>query len=126
MEEEKKFEKWVREAIESLPSIFKEKLGNIQIIVENEPGVNLSKKFPPPYSTFFLGLYQGVPLIKRGVYSNPMFPDKITIFRRPIERICSSEKERREVVIKTVLHEIGHYFGLGEEELRKMVSKQEK
>lgn len=116
---EDKFQRWVRETVESLPPAFKEKLQNIQIIVEDEPGVKVIKKYSSRYPASLLGLYQGVPLVKRRVYSTNMFPDKIIIFRRPIEKRFPSKKKRREAVIKTVLHEIGHFFGLSERELKK-------
>ncbi|HDN85391.1 MAG TPA: metallopeptidase family protein [Candidatus Aerophobetes bacterium] len=118
--EKDKFEKWVLEAIDSLPQLFKEKLNNIHITVEDWPPVEFNRRyrFYPPI--IFLGLYQGVPLPKRGIYYSSVLPDKITIFRRPIEKLCPSEEKMREMVIKTVLHEIGHYFGLSEEELKEI------
>jgi len=114
--EKDKFEKWVREAIESLPPIFRKKLHNIEITIQDYPPANLGKGYP--FRPLFLGLYQGVPLIKRGIYYSNVLPDRITIFCRPIEKICSSEEEMRKVVVETVLHEVGHYFGLKERELR--------
>jgi len=121
MGKENKIEKWVREAIESLPLIFREKLQNIQIVVEDEPRVKLSKEYFQ-HPVILLGLYQGVPLIKRRIHHTFIFPDKITIFRHPIEKMCSSDKKRRELVIKIFLHELGHYFGLSEKELREIKS----
>ena len=109
-----KFVKWVKEVIESLPKIFKEKLDNVEIIIEDEPPFSLSG------SVCLLRLYQGVPLIKRGVYFRNILPDRIIIFRHSIERICSSEEEMKETVTKTLLHEIGHYFGLSEEQLKEI------
>ena len=118
--EKDKFEKWVLEAIDSLPQVFRKRLNNIHITVEDWPPVELLRRHNFHSPVIFLGLYQGIPLTKRGVYYSNVFPDKITIFRRPIERLYFSEEKMREMVIKTVLHEIGHYFGLSEEELREI------
>lgn len=118
--EKDKFEKWVQEAIDSLPQIFRKKLNNIQITVEDWPPLELSRRYHFHYPLIFLGLYQGIPLPKRGIYYSNVLPDKITIFRCPIEKLCSSEKDMRQMVVKTVLHEIGHYFGLSEVELKEM------
>lgn len=117
-----KFERWVEEAIESLPSTFRKKLQNINITVEDWPPVELSKRYPSQHPVLFLGVYQGIPLIKRGIYYSNVLPDKIIVFRRSIEKICSSEEDMRQVVTKTVLHEIGHYFGLSEAELREALA----
>ncbi len=91
--EKDKFEKWVVEAIESLPSIFRKRLQNIEIIVEDWPPVELSKRYSFQHPVLFLGVYQGIPLTKRGIYYSNVLPDKIMIFRRSIEKICSSKKE---------------------------------
>ncbi|MBE0478299.1 metallopeptidase family protein [Candidatus Aerophobetes bacterium] len=123
MIQEDKLEQWVQEALESLPRILREKLDNIHIVVEDEPPAKLRGIYPSKSPVIFLGLYEGIPLAKRGIYYSGITPDRITIFRRSIEKICPSEEKRREVVIKTVLHEIGHYFGLGERELREIEGK---
>ena len=116
--QEDKFKKWVREAIESLPVVLRKKLYNVEITVEDSPRGEIHKNKPLPY--IILGLYQGVPLNKRGVFHTHFFPDRITIFCQQIEKLCASEEEMRELVIKTTLHEIGHYFGFNERELREM------
>lgn len=121
---EDKFEEWIKETIESLPRIFRKKLENVQIVIEDRPPVGFQRKYPLPGSSLMLGLYQGVPLIKRGVHFSNIFPDKIIIFRSPIERICSSEKQMKKMVNTTLLHEIGHYFGLDEKQLRQIKAKQ--
>ena len=116
--EKDKFEKWVMEAMELLPAIFRKKLQNITIIIADVPSKQLSKQYPNQLPLIYLGLYQGVPLTKKRIYHPYVFPDKIMVFRQSIEKLCSSEKQMREMVIKTVFHEIGHYFGLSEKELK--------
>jgi predicted Zn-dependent protease with MMP-like domain len=116
--DEQKFRELVAEALDSLPEEFAEKLNNVSVVVEDFPTpFQLQKSKLPPYS-LLLGLYEGVPQTKRGVYYSAI-PDKITIFKNAIERIAQSEEQIRAQVRSTVIHEIGHHFGLSEAELRK-------
>lgn len=111
------FERLVDEALESLPENFKEKLENIVVVVEeNNPKSYSGIKVKS--GTLILGLYQGIPLKKRGFYYGNVLPDKITIYQKPIESICKTEEEIKTRVREVVIHEIGHYFGLSEEELK--------
>lgn len=103
-----KFEEIVRKALKKLPKIFRKKLENIEIIIEDEP---LDKKS-------LLGLYQGVPLKKRGFWYGNVMPDRITLFKNNIELISRSEDDIEEWINKVLIHEIAHYFGFGEEEIR--------
>jgi len=105
-----KFAELVREALDSLPTIFRKKLHNIQVIVEEEPIKQES----------LLGLYQGVPFKHRGVWYGNVLPDKITLFKRNIERISHTEEEIKTWVHKVLIHEIGHYFGFSEADLHRL------
>lgn len=107
------FEQVVQEALDSLPDEFINNLKNIDITVEDSPPPKRGK-------TLLLGLYQGVPLDKRDSYYAGALPDKITLFQRNIEAISNDRQEMIEQIKKTLLHEIGHYFGLGEDKLRKL------
>ncbi len=107
--EREKFKKVVRDALKTLPKIFRDKLKNIDIVIEDEPVTQQS----------LLGLYQGVPLKKRGFWYGNVMPDKIILFKNNIERISHSEEEIEEWVHKVLVHEIGHYFGFNEDDLRK-------
>jgi len=115
--EREKFKKLVLEAIKSLPSQFKKNMKNIDIVVEDYPKANFIKYYHLSRSPLLLGLYQGVPLTKRGVNYGNVLPDKITVFQEPIERICHSEEEVKKAVADVVIHEVGHYFGLSERDL---------
>jgi predicted Zn-dependent protease with MMP-like domain len=64
-----------------------------------------------------LGLYQGVPFDRRGFYYGNVLPDKITLFKDPIESICKTKKEVEEKVKEVIIHEVGHYFGMSDEKL---------
>jgi predicted Zn-dependent protease with MMP-like domain len=71
-------------------------------------------------SSELLGLYQGVPLDRRGFYYGNVLPDKITLFQNPIESICKNKKEVEERVKEVIIHEVGHYFGLNDKKLREL------
>jgi len=112
-----KLEKLVIEEINNLPEKFRNQLVNIEIIVEDLPSDEIKKQINKNVSGLLLGLYQGVPLKKRGIYYSNVLPDKIIIFKKPIESLCSTEQEIKQKVRQVLLHEIGHYLGLEEKEL---------
>ena len=116
---EQEFEDLVDEAVESLPSEFSNLLENVSIIVEDLPsGYQMHKMRQKGVHGMLLGLYEGVPQTKRGHYGiGGALPDKITIFRLPILRISRTNKEVKKQVRDTVLHEIGHHFGMSEEQI---------
>ncbi len=113
------FEELVRQAVESLPDRFLERLDNVDVVVEGRPSRdqrlvnNLA-----PHETLF-GLYEGIPQIDREGYGFVM-PDKITIFQRPIEEFCNDAEEIVEQVQLTVIHEIAHHFGISDDALHDM------
>lgn len=104
------FRKIVEDAVIDLPEFFREKLDNIDIVIEDEPVDRPG----------LLGLYQGVPLKKRGFWYGNVLPDKITLFKKNIERISRDQTDLKEWVQRVLIHEIGHYFGFDEQELRKL------
>ena len=113
------FEKLVEEALLDIPQEFKETLKNIAIVIEDEPDTEQRKSVHLRSHMSLFGLFQGVPLTKR---ANALlaFPDKITIFKNPIERALTTEEQIKEQIRQTVLHEIGHYLGLSEKDLRRL------
>ena len=117
---EEEFEELVTEAISSLPEKFKEKMENIVVVIESLPSRELlmEMKIKSPYG--LLGLYRGIPYTRRGIWYRNVMPDKIIIFKKPIEVRCRNKDEIKESVRRVVVHEIGHYFGLGEADLRKI------
>jgi len=117
--EEKKFRKLVIEAIEELPDSFKEKIDNLYVVVEDLPSREILKGqgVRSPYS--ILGLYQGVPLKKRGVSYTNVLPDRITIYQKPIESLGKDAGRIKERVKEVFRHELAHHFGFSEKELTK-------
>jgi predicted Zn-dependent protease with MMP-like domain len=113
-----KFEEYVEEALKNIPAKFKDLLQNIAVIVEDRPSREVYRKTgASPFSTL-LGHYHGIPFKHRSPYYGNVPPDVIVIYKEPIEAICHTEEQVRQKVKEVVLHEIGHYFGLKEEELR--------
>ena len=113
------FEDLVREAIDELPEEFAKRLDNVEVVVEEEPEPELlrSMGMDPRRDTLF-GLYQGMPLHRRGDSYGGVLPDKITIFYRPLLRACRTPDRIRQQVRTTVIHEIGHFFGLNDKAIR--------
>ncbi|MCP4201569.1 MAG: metallopeptidase family protein [bacterium] len=113
------FEQAVRQALERIPSDLQEAIENVAVTVENEPSVDdlLSVGLDPDTDTL-LGLYQGVPLLERGPSTYGLdLPDRIVVYRRPLLELCADREELLTEIRDTVVHELGHYFGLPEEEL---------
>lgn len=106
----KAFDKLVEQAVQQLPRIFREKLTNIAIVVEDVPPPRLRRGAP------LLGIFQGVPMTEKSTFQTAL-PDRIVIYQKNIEALCRTEKQMRREIRLTLLHELGHYFGLSEEEL---------
>ena len=112
------FENLVDEALESLPPEIQGWLDNVAIVVGERPSPQQLARAGLRPNALLFGLYVGVPKTERGFTYGETVPDKIVIFRQPIERMCRTPEEIREQVRRTVLHEIGHHFGLDEGQLR--------
>jgi predicted Zn-dependent protease with MMP-like domain len=112
------FEELVAEAVESLPEEIAGWLDNVAIVVGERPSPQQLAQAGLRPGALLFGLYVGVPKTHRGFTYGEIVPDKIVIFRRPIERVCRTPDQIRDCVRRTVLHEIGHHFGLDEAELR--------
>ncbi|GAI12280.1 unnamed protein product [marine sediment metagenome] len=117
---DEEFEELVKEAVNSLPVKFKEKMENIAVVIEDLPSQELlmEMNIKSPYG--LLGLYRGVPYPRRGIWYRNVLPDKIIIFKKPIEVRCRNKEDIKESVRRVVIHEIGHYFGLGEADLQRI------
>jgi len=111
------FERLVAEAVALIPRRFRREMRNLALVIEEEPSPALldEMEIEPPDSLY--GLYQGIPLPERSWGHGNHLPDKITLFQRPIEDDCEDEDEIRAAIGETLIHEVGHYFGLSEEEI---------
>ncbi len=114
-----RFAELVAEALAELPKEFAARLDNVEVVIEDEPTAELLREMEldPRRHTLF-GLYQGVPLNQRGIGYGMTLPDKITIFYRPIVREYRAPGAIRRAVTRTVIHEVGHFFGLDDDEIR--------
>jgi predicted Zn-dependent protease with MMP-like domain len=104
-----RFEEMVADALDSLPDDLGRLMANVAVTVEHGAG-------PPG----LLGLYQGVPLTSRTTWYAGVLPDRITIYQRAICAICSTEAEVVDQVRRTVIHEVGHHFGISDERLHEL------
>ena len=105
---EDRVETYAAEALDALPPELRKAMSNVEVVVEDEPALGRP----------LLGLYQGVPLTRRTSFYAGALPDKITIFRGPLERLYGSDQEAlRKQVRRVVLHEIAHHFGISDERL---------
>jgi predicted Zn-dependent protease with MMP-like domain len=119
-----KFYNLVMKAIDELPPEFRDRLENVDVIVEDWPSPTQLNRNNIKSRFGLLGLYEGVPHINRGPGYGMVLPDKITIFRKPIEARCHSWQEVEEEVARVVRHEIAHHFGIDDHRLR-MIENQE-
>jgi predicted Zn-dependent protease with MMP-like domain len=118
---EERFLELVEEAMEAIPEEFDEYIENIEVSVEQYPSLELLKSLGMSSNDELYGVYMGVPYTKRRRSWSPLFPDSIVIFQKPIERLCrGDERKVREQILRTVMHEIGHYFGISEERLEEL------
>jgi predicted Zn-dependent protease with MMP-like domain len=117
-----RFQELVAEALDSLPEEFRRRMENVAVLVEDVPREQRRSRLPRPRSsgprTLILGHYMGTPLTARSVFALPAGPDRIILYQKNIEAVCRDEREIREQVRLTVIHEVGHYFGMSEEQLR--------
>ena len=109
-----RFARLVRRALAELPPEFRERIRNLEIVIEDEPSPSQR-----PANGTLLGLYEGVPLTDRGA-QEPYLPDRICIFRGPVERMTASPRRQAEIVRDTVVHEIAHHFGISDERLHEL------
>ena len=114
------FEALVVQALDDLPPFFQEKLQNIEVVVSPwpTPAELRAVGLKPPQ--LLLGLYQGVPLTRRGNNYGMVLPDKVTIFQGPIERVCRTPQQVVAQVQRTVKHELAHHFGISDDRLREL------
>jgi len=111
------FVKVVEETLDSLPRQFRSRIRNVAVLVEDFPP-NQPSRQQEKQRRLLLGLFHGVPTTKKSVFHLPTGPDYIVLYQKNIEAVCFSEAEIREQIRLTVIHELGHYFGMDENQLK--------
>ena len=111
------FVRVVEETLDSLPEEFRSRIRNVAVLVEDFPP-NQPPAQQGQQRKLLLGLFHGVPATKKSVFDVSMGPAHIVLYQKNIEAVCSNEAEVRHQIRQTLMHELGHYFGLTEEELR--------
>ena len=114
------FEALVVEALEALPPEIQTALQNIEVVVAEWPTADELRSVGLEPGHLLLGLYQGIPLTKRGSHYGMVLPDKVTIFQGPIEQVCRTPRQVIRQVQRTVRHELAHHFGISDDRLREL------
>ena len=107
----------VEEALDSLPQEFRSRIRNVAVLVEDKPPRQRSPR-PSQQRRLLLGVFHGVPTTRKSIFDLSTGPDHIVLYQKNIEAVCSSEVEVRKQIRLTVIHELGHYFGMDEEQLK--------
>jgi predicted Zn-dependent protease with MMP-like domain len=122
--EREKFVKLVEEALDALPRRFRRRMHNVLVLVEDVPPERMSQRgsrnagvAAADAVSLVLGVFEGVPTTRKSVFDVPSGPDRIVLYQKNIEAVCSNEDEIRQEVRLTVIHELGHYFGMTEAQL---------
>jgi predicted Zn-dependent protease with MMP-like domain len=123
--EREKFVKLAEEALDALPTKFRKRIHNVAVLVENVPPEQLPRSGSrnagiidsDDAENLVLGVFEGVPRTEKSVFDLRAGPDRIVLYQKNIEAVCSNEDEIRKEIRQTVLHELGHYFGMTEAQL---------
>jgi predicted Zn-dependent protease with MMP-like domain len=111
VEDRDRFVELAADALDALPGWIQERLDNVEVLVEDDP---------PPDQPGLLGLYEGIPLTRRGFHYAGVLPDRITLYRSTIERAARDEDELREAIRDTIVHEVAHFFGISDQRLEEL------
>jgi predicted Zn-dependent protease with MMP-like domain len=106
-----RFERLVADAMDRLPTWVQERLDNVEVLVE---------AVPPQDQPGLLGLYEGIPLTRRGMWYSGVLPDRITLFRRTLVEAAADEEHLERLVAETVVHEVAHFFGISDQRLTEL------
>lgn len=121
--EREQFEHLVREAVDGLPDVLREKMSNVAVVVKDQPSwsdLHEARRTGEEEPDGLFGLYRGVPLPARGSHYDKVLPDLITIYQSTHEEACDTLEELREEVRITVRHEVAHHFGIDDDRLEEL------
>lgn len=117
----RRFETLVARALDDLPELVREHMLNIAVVIEDWPTDEQYARLGLAPEDWLFGLYEGTPLLERGITTaDPLIPDKITIFKGPLEEACETADQVTDEIRRTVVHEIAHHFGIDEDRLREL------
>ena len=116
----KAFDRIVETAIERIPEEIRRHLDNLVIAVRRAPSPDMEREMGIDPGEDLLGLFQGVPMIERSISAPSLFPDTIFLFQGPLERMCRTVEELEEQIEITLVHEVAHFIGMGEERLAEL------
>ncbi len=115
--EREEFVKVVADTLDTLPHEFRSRIHNVAILVEDIPPRQTPAE-PGRPKRLLLGIFHGVPTTRKSFFDIKVGPDHIVLYQKNIEAVCSSDDEIRHQIRQTLIHELGHYFGMTEEQLR--------
>ena len=124
--DEIQFDAMIAKAMDELPQAYISGLQNVVIVVDNEPTPEQRQRQNLHPSQTLLGLYEGIPLTRRGSNYNLVLPDKITLFKTPLEHTSSTISELQENIKRTLWHEIAHFYGLEHDRIHHLEQKSKK
>lgn len=114
------FDQLITDAMNEMPQSLKNRLSNVSVVVEDRPTSAVLEKLGTMKNRTLLGLFQGIPLTKKSVWQPAVMPEKITIFRKNIENLCRSDEEIKQKIKEVVRHEVAHFVGFTENEIREL------
>ncbi len=115
-----KFERLVADALRLIPAELRRYMDNVAIVIEEAPSATLCRQMGLAEDETLYGLYRGTPLTERAFGGEPLLPDRITIYRRPLLEDFDDPDEIRDEIARTVIHEIAHHFGIDEQRLAEL------
>jgi predicted Zn-dependent protease with MMP-like domain len=118
------FDKCIEKALSSIPKEIRKRIENVAFLVEDEAREPLLQEHGIKIRNILLGLYEGIPFTRRGTNYSMVLPDRITLFKSTIEEAANNENQKvQQLIREVVLHEVAHYFGFNESEVRTMEQK---
>ncbi len=120
---DEQFEELINQSMEELPKEYVERLDNVAITFEDEPDAEQRKRLKLRCHESLFGLYEGVPRTERGAGYAMVLPDKITLFKKPIEHSAHTMQEFKAQIKNTLWHEIAHHYGLGHQRIHELEDK---
>ncbi len=117
---DQEFDQLISAAMDDLPQKYIKGLNNVAIVYADDPDENQSKKAELKSGSLLLGLYEGIPLTKRGAGYTFVLPDKITLFKNPILAVAHTPEQLYEQIKRTLWHEIAHYYGLNHDDIQRL------